>query len=51
MKKLQLILLLGLFTATVMYFSGCKKVEQDANPIPWSRPADWENKAPGMPNM
>ena len=51
MKILKLTLLLSLFTATYICFSGCAKVHQDENPIPWSRPADWENKAPGMPNM
>lgn len=51
MMSLKSILLLSLFTALSIGISGCAKVNQDENPIPWSRPADWENKAPGMPNM
>ena len=28
-------------------FSGCSSPKQDSS-IPWSRPADWEGRIPGM---
>ena len=28
-------------------FAGCSK-RQDETSIPWSRPADWEGRIPGM---
>ncbi len=51
MKKEQLIILISIFIAAVVTLSGCAKVNEDDSSIPWSRPADWENRAPGMPGM
>ncbi len=35
-------------TFVVFVFVGCAKVEDEDSTIPWSRPADWEGKVPGM---
>jgi Spy/CpxP family protein refolding chaperone len=42
-------LLLTLFAAaaSALILSGCASTPQDSS-VPWSRPADWEGKLPGM---
>lgn len=49
MKPVIRRLLLSLFAAaaTAMILSGCASTPQDSS-VPWSRPADWEGKLPGM---
>lgn len=44
-SRLFVILLLA-FTALVM--AGCTTKRKDETSIPWSRPADWEGRIPGM---
>ncbi len=42
------ILFLALMSALVFLgFSGCATTQQDSS-IPWSRPAEWEGRIPGM---
>lgn len=45
LKRRTILLLLA--TVALMAFAGCTK-RQDENAIPWSRPADWEGRIPGM---
>ncbi|HUG09826.1 MAG TPA: hypothetical protein VMM36_02375 [Opitutaceae bacterium] len=40
-------ILLFLAAVALMAVAGCTK-RQDENAIPWSRPADWEGRIPGM---
>ena len=43
-KVLFTLLIAGLALAG---FSGCAPAQKDSS-IPWSRPADWEGRIPGM---
>ncbi len=43
-KSLFALLLLGL---ALLGLSGCMNEQQDSS-IPWSRPAEWEGRIPGM---
>ena len=43
-KPLFLLLLSAL---AILGFSGCATTQQDSS-IPWSRPAEWEGRIPGM---
>ena len=36
-----------LLTLALIGLSGCADAQQDSS-IPWSRPADWEGRIPGM---
>lgn len=44
------ILLAFLFLGALL-LQGCFTASEDDSSIPWSRPASWENSAPGMPGM
>jgi hypothetical protein len=39
--------LILLSSAVLLGFSGCFNPQQDSS-IPWSRPAEWEGRIPGM---
>lgn len=41
-------IILLLLAAVALAFAGCANKRQDENSIPWSRPADWEGRIPGM---
>jgi hypothetical protein len=43
------LLALALATLALAGLSGCTSPKQDSS-IPWSRPADWEGRIPGMGN-
>ena len=45
LKRRSIIMLLAALALTA--FAGCSK-RQDETSIPWSRPADWEGRIPGM---
>ena len=45
LKRRSILLLLAALSLTA--FAGCTK-RQDETSIPWSRPADWEGRIPGM---
>ena len=45
LKRRSILLLLAALALTA--FAGCTK-RQDETSIPWSRPADWEGRIPGM---
>lgn len=45
LRKALLALALGLLALAGL--SGCSTPRQDSS-IPWSRPADWEGRIPGM---
>jgi hypothetical protein len=45
LRKPLLVLLLSLLA--FLGLSGCGPSKQDSS-IPWSRPADWEGRIPGM---
>jgi hypothetical protein len=44
-RKAFFVLLLA--TLTLVGFTACVPKQQDSS-IPWSRPADWEGRIPGM---
>lgn len=44
-RKILFVFLLSLLTLAGL--TGCGPNQQDSS-IPWSRPADWEGKIPGM---
>ena len=44
-RKAFFVLLLA--AAALAGFTGCVPKQQDSS-IPWSRPADWEGRIPGM---
>ncbi len=43
------LLALALAALAIAGLSGCTSPKQDSS-IPWSRPADWEGRIPGMGN-
>ena len=45
LRKSLFVFLLSLLALTG--FTGCGPTKQDSS-IPWSRPADWEGRIPGM---
>jgi hypothetical protein len=45
----KVLLTLALATLALAGLSGCTSNQQDSS-IPWSRPADWEGRIPGMGN-
>jgi len=48
MPNFRKVLFLLLMSAAVLLgFSGCFSPQQDSS-IPWSRPAEWEGRIPGM---
>jgi hypothetical protein len=47
---LRLLALLALLSSSMM-MQGCFTATEDDSSIPWSRPASWENSAPGMPGF
>jgi hypothetical protein len=48
MPNLRKTLFVMLMTALVLIgFSGCSLPQKDSS-IPWSRPAEWEGRIPGM---
>ena len=48
MKIQQLLLLASILTALCLLLSGCGTANPEDTQIPWSRPAPWENSAPGF---
>ena len=45
----KIVFALSLTTLALLGLAGCASEEKDSS-IPWSRPATWENKVPGMSN-
>ena len=45
LRKVTLVLLLA--AGALVGLTGCGPTQQDSS-IPWSRPADWEGRIPGM---
>jgi hypothetical protein len=43
----KVIFLVLMATAALAGLAGCAQSQQDTS-IPWSRPADWEGRIPGM---
>ena len=43
----RILFVLVLAVLALAGFSGCAPAQQDTS-IPWSRPADWEGRIPGM---
>jgi len=41
-------ILLILLAITALVLVGCTSKRKDETSIPWSRPADWEGRIPGM---
>jgi len=42
-------LIIALLSLVALFaLSGCTAKRQDETSIPWSRPADWEGRIPGM---
>ncbi len=48
-SRRKVIFALALATLALVGLSGCTSAQQDSS-IPWSRPADWEGRIPGMGN-
>ncbi len=42
------ILLLLLVSAGGFILGGCTYMEEGESNVPWSRPAEWENRLPGL---
>jgi starvation-inducible outer membrane lipoprotein len=49
-KLIKRLVLLALAAAGALILSGCASNPQDSS-VPWSRPADWEGKLPGVGGM
>lgn len=45
---IRLTLLLIFLAANLLGLSGCFNSSPDEQSVPWSRPADWEQGAPGF---
>lgn len=47
-KNLTKIVLIALAALSILGFTGCFDASEDDSLIPWSRPADFENRGPGF---
>ena len=48
MKFLRIISAVLMMAGTSTVFTGCATHDPDDSSIPWNRPAQWEDRPPGM---
>lgn len=44
--RILVILIAGILSLFAL--QGCTQIEPEESPVPWSRPAEWEGRVPGM---